>query len=54
VLKTPVVFGLSLVERSLTLIDIDDFYNTLGVYIPLDNEYVFKHVISVDETYAKF
>jgi hypothetical protein len=28
--------------------------NTPGVYIPLDNEYGFKHVISVDKTYAKF
>jgi hypothetical protein len=24
--------------------------NTPGVYIPLDNEYGFKHVISVDKT----
>jgi hypothetical protein len=28
--------------------------NTPGVYIPLDNEYEFKHVISVDKTDAKF
>jgi hypothetical protein len=28
--------------------------NTLGVYIPLDNEYGFKHVISVDKTDIKF
>jgi hypothetical protein len=28
--------------------------NTLGVYIPLDNEYEFKHVISVDKTDIKF
>jgi hypothetical protein len=28
--------------------------NTLGVYIPLDNEYRFKHLISVDKTDAKF
>jgi hypothetical protein len=28
--------------------------NTPGVYILLDNEYGFKHVISVDKTYAKF
>jgi hypothetical protein len=28
--------------------------NTPGVYIPLANEYGFKHVISVDKTYAKF
>jgi hypothetical protein len=28
--------------------------NTPGVYIPLDNEYGFKHVISVDKTDAKF
>jgi hypothetical protein len=28
--------------------------NTPGVYIPLDNEYVFKLVISVDKTDAKF
>jgi hypothetical protein len=27
--------------------------NTLGVYIPLDNGYGFKHVISVDKTDAK-
>jgi hypothetical protein len=29
-------------------------YNTPGVYRLLDNEYEFKHVISVDETDAKF
>jgi hypothetical protein len=28
--------------------------NTPGVYIPLDNEYGFKHVISMDKTDAKF
>jgi hypothetical protein len=28
--------------------------NTPGVYIPLNNEYRFKHVISVDKTDAKF
>jgi hypothetical protein len=28
-------------------------YNTPGVYIPLDNEYGFKHVISVDKTDTK-
>jgi hypothetical protein len=28
--------------------------NTPGVYIPLDNEYGFKHVISVDKTDVKF
>jgi hypothetical protein len=28
--------------------------NTPSVYIPLDNEYGFKHVISVDKTDAKF
>jgi hypothetical protein len=28
--------------------------NTLGANIPLDNEYKFKHVISVDKTDAKF
>jgi hypothetical protein len=28
--------------------------NTPGVYIPLDNEYGFKHVISMDKTNAKF
>jgi hypothetical protein len=28
--------------------------NTPGVYILLDNEYEFKHVISVDKTDAKF
>jgi hypothetical protein len=28
--------------------------NTPGVYRPLDNEYGFKHVISVDKTDAKF
>jgi hypothetical protein len=28
--------------------------NTFGVYIPLDNEYGFKHVISVDKIDAKF
>jgi hypothetical protein len=28
--------------------------NTPGVYIPLDNEYKFKHVISVNKTDAKF
>jgi hypothetical protein len=28
--------------------------NTPGVYISLDNEYGFKHVISVDKTNAKF
>jgi hypothetical protein len=28
--------------------------NTPGVYIPLNNEYGFKHVISVDKTDAKF
>jgi hypothetical protein len=28
--------------------------NTPGVYNPLDNEYGFKHVISVDKTDAKF
>jgi hypothetical protein len=27
--------------------------NTPGVYIPLDNEYGFKHVISVDKMDAK-
>jgi hypothetical protein len=27
--------------------------NTPDVYIPLDNEYKFKHIISVDKTYAK-
>jgi hypothetical protein len=27
--------------------------NTPGVYIPLDNEYGFKHVISVNKTDAK-
>jgi murein tripeptide amidase MpaA len=29
-------------------------YYTSGVYILLDNEYGFKHVISVDKTDAKF
>jgi hypothetical protein len=28
--------------------------NTPGVYIPLDNEYGSKHVISADKTDAKF
>jgi hypothetical protein len=28
--------------------------NTSGVYIPLDNEYGVKHVISVDKTDVKF
>jgi hypothetical protein len=28
--------------------------NTPGVYIPLDNEYGFKHVISVNKTDAQF
>ena len=28
--------------------------NTPGVYVPLGNEYGFKHVISVDKTDAKF
>jgi hypothetical protein len=28
--------------------------NTPGIYIPLDYEYGFKHVISVDEMDAKF
>jgi hypothetical protein len=28
--------------------------NTPSVYIPLDKEYGFKHVISVDKTDAKF
>jgi hypothetical protein len=28
--------------------------NTPGVYIPLDNEYGFKHAISVDKTDFKF
>jgi hypothetical protein len=28
-------------------------YNTPGVYIPLDNEYGFKHVISMDKTDVK-
>jgi hypothetical protein len=28
--------------------------NTPGVYIPLDNEYGFKHVILVGKTDAKF
>jgi hypothetical protein len=28
--------------------------NTPGVYIPLDNEFGFKHVISVDKTDVKF
>ena len=28
--------------------------NTPGVYIPLDSEYEFKHVISVDKTDDKF
>jgi hypothetical protein len=28
--------------------------NTPGVYIPLDNEYGIKHVISVDKTDARF
>jgi hypothetical protein len=28
--------------------------NTPGVYIPLDNEYGFKHVISVDKMDTKF
>jgi hypothetical protein len=30
------------------------YCNTPGVYILLDNEYGFKHVISVDKTDAKF
>jgi hypothetical protein len=34
--------------------DDDMACNTPGVYIPLDNEYGFKHVISVDKTDAKF
>jgi hypothetical protein len=28
--------------------------NTPGVYIPLDNEYRFKHAISVDKTDVEF
>jgi hypothetical protein len=32
----------------------DIFCNTPGVYISLDNEYEFKHVISVDKTDVKF
>jgi hypothetical protein len=28
--------------------------NTPGVYIPLDNEYGFKHVISLNKTDVKF
>jgi hypothetical protein len=31
----------------------DDECNTPGVYIPLDNEYGFKHVISVNKTDTK-
>jgi hypothetical protein len=31
-----------------------DACNTQGVYIPLDNEYGFKPVISVNKTNAKF
>jgi hypothetical protein len=34
--------------------NIVEYCNTPGVYIPLDNEYGFKHVISVDKTDAKF
>ena len=34
--------------------NIAEYCNTPGVYIPLDNEYGFKHVISVDKTDAKF
>jgi hypothetical protein len=30
------------------------FCNTPSVYIPLDNEYGFKHVISMDKADAKF
>jgi hypothetical protein len=30
-----------------------DYCNTPGVYIPLDNEYGFKHVISVNKTDTK-
>jgi hypothetical protein len=36
--------GLSFVRRC----------NTPGVYIPIDNEYGFKHVMSVDKTDTKF
>jgi hypothetical protein len=33
--------------------DAGDRCNTPGVYIPLDNEYRFKHVISVNKTDTK-
>jgi hypothetical protein len=36
------------------LVSMDSLCNTQGVYIPLDNEYGFKHVISVDKTDFKF
>jgi hypothetical protein len=32
----------------------EDSCNTPGIYILLDNEYEFKHVISVNKTDAKF
>jgi hypothetical protein len=34
--------------------ELKQHYNTPGVYILLDNEYGFKHVISVDKTDDKF
>jgi hypothetical protein len=40
-------------EEEVPLIRKNSRCNTLGVYIPLDNEYGFKHVISVNKTYAK-
>jgi hypothetical protein len=40
--------------RSLRLGLTDPTCNTPCVYIPLDNEYGFKHIISVDKMDAKF
>jgi hypothetical protein len=46
---------LCILSPSLTFLpaNILCFCNTPGVYIPLDNEYGFKHVISVDKTDTK-
>jgi hypothetical protein len=35
-------------------VEYDKYCNTPGAYILLDNEYGFKHVISVDKIDAKF
>jgi hypothetical protein len=41
-------------DEIVVLRSLDNLCNTPDVYIPPDNEYGFKHVISVDKTDAKF